>query len=254
MNGRRTLFTGISRRAIDLQRWDPETVVGWLEDDYHHLGVTLAHDGTTIRDVRTDFRRHPWVTCPRAVEPLRELIGKPLVSRASEIGRLTDMRQQCTHFLDLVGLLAAHAFHEIEHRAFHAMVRAPNAAAGDDHRLRAALFEDGKEMMCWEVEGPTIMAPATAAGQSVERGFREWTETMTRTDAERALVLRRALFVATGRRFDRRAIQAAGSLDLGTVCYSFQPGVREMAVRAGDNFHPFDHAPEQMLALIGTCP
>lgn len=250
----RTLFSGISRRAIDLQRRDAETVVGWLEDDYHHLGITLVHDGHTIRDFRTYFQRYPWSTCPQAQDPLSGLIGKPLVSRASDIGKLTNMRLQCTHLFDLAGLLAAHALEGRDHRIFKVTVTAPNAHAGDDYRLRGILEDDGKQVLSWDVEGSVIVEPAAIAGQSTERGFREWTETMALVDAERALVLRRALFIAANRRFNRRGVMEADSIDFGAVCYTFQPETRKAAVRACENFHPFDDIPEQMLSLRDTKP
>jgi len=68
-------YSGCFRRLIDLKAWDERTVVGWLEDDHHHFGITLIHDRAVVTDVRTAALRHPWVTCPSAGEPLRVLVG-----------------------------------------------------------------------------------------------------------------------------------------------------------------------------------
>jgi hypothetical protein len=75
---------GIFRRQIDLRAWDGHTVVGWLEDEFHHFGVTLIHDGGHIRDVRVATPRHPWSTCAGAGVPLRALIGQPLTGRCAD--------------------------------------------------------------------------------------------------------------------------------------------------------------------------
>jgi len=80
------------RRLIDLHCTDDATVTAWLEDDFHHFGVTVIHDGKAIVDIHAAAPRYPWTTCPGALHELRALIGKPLVRRASDIGRLLQMR------------------------------------------------------------------------------------------------------------------------------------------------------------------
>ena len=87
-------FDGTYRRQIDLDAPDASTVVGWLEDESHHFGLTLVHDGTHICELRMAAPRYPWTTCAEAGRPLLALIGKPLVARASQLGTLADVRLQ----------------------------------------------------------------------------------------------------------------------------------------------------------------
>lgn len=248
-------FGGCFRRVIDLRRWDKETVVGWLEDDYHHFGLTLNHDGTTVKELKLAMPRFPWTTCPRAIEPLRELIGKPLIGRCADVGRLIDMRQQCTHLFDLVGLMSSHAFHGRDHHRYHATVRAHPSSHVESHRdcLRATLRLDEVEVTAWDLRALTIMGPAASAGFSIDKGFREWTETLDEITAERALVLRRTVFTATGRVKTSRPGRTAAEAGLPPLCFSFQPGRREVAERTGTR-HPYDTAPEKMLVLVETKP
>jgi len=79
---------------IDLRIVDARRAVGWLEDDFHHFGVTIEHEGGRVVDVRMAAPRTPWSTCPGAAKPLQALLGKPLVARASDVGSLLDMRLQ----------------------------------------------------------------------------------------------------------------------------------------------------------------
>lgn len=36
---------GRLRRLFDLRQADERTVVGWIEGDFHHFGITLTHEG-----------------------------------------------------------------------------------------------------------------------------------------------------------------------------------------------------------------
>jgi hypothetical protein len=248
-------FFGCFRRAIDLKRWDHETFVGWLEDDFHHFGLTLVAGDGVVRDLRVAALRYPWGTCGQAGEPLRSLIGQSLVARASDVGRLVDMRRQCTHLFDLAGLLLAHAYHQRDHRSFRATVtRMPGDEGEGEPRLRATLFEDRDIVMWWDLDGHTIVAPELCAGRSVDRGFREWTEAMTIDEAEQAFVLRRAFFVGTGRMVVIRGGMTAADVGYPPVCHTYQPGVREHALRRHDSIRRFDTEPEALLSSVDTKP
>src|SRR5215217_6421775 len=99
---------GRLRRLIDLDNRDAGRAVGWVEDDFHHVGVTVEHEGAIVKAVRVDPVRYPWATCAQVAAPLQALVGKPLVARSSDIGTLVEMREQCTHVFDLTGLVLAH--------------------------------------------------------------------------------------------------------------------------------------------------
>lgn len=247
-------FEGIFRRAIDLKAWDEGTVVGWVEDDFHHFGATLVHDGSKVVDIRAAAVRYPWTTCPAAMEPLRALIGQPLVERCADIARQIDMRAQCTHLCDLLGLLSAHAFHRRSHHRYHAAVQ---AIAGDPARagwLSAQLEYDGQPVLAWELHQGMIMAPAALAGRFIERGFREWSETLAEIEAEHASVLRRAVFVSRVKTFKVRATKIEA--EVPAVCFSYQPEQRRFAGR--DEVHTvlrrFDAGPEGMIARVASKP
>src|SRR5690554_7663795 len=101
--------SGCFRRFINLQNKSGE-VTGHLEDDFHNFVIYLRHDCKRVISISAEVIRYPWSTCPGAVQPLQALVAKPLVSRASDIGKLIDMRTQCTHLFDLAGLMMAHAY------------------------------------------------------------------------------------------------------------------------------------------------
>lgn len=249
-------FEGVYRRQIDLTRHDERTVVGWLEDESHHFGITLVHDGHHIREVHAAAPRYPWTTCPGAAEPLQALVGKPLMGRCAALGSLIDMRLQCTHVFDLASLAIAHAYAGREHRHYHGAVEPlratePAAPAG---RLRATLQCDGRQVLCWDLDGDSIVAPPPYAGHTIYHGFRQWTDTLGTEEAEHALVLRRVVFVSNGRRIRIEHLGSAAELGQGPVCHSFQPAQREQAIPMPDSRRRFDTTPEAMLALVHKRP
>jgi hypothetical protein len=61
----------------------PGSVCSEVEDDFHHMRVTIAHDGVVARTVKASLLRAPWSTCPEAVDKCEqtftgvELLGFP---------------------------------------------------------------------------------------------------------------------------------------------------------------------------------
>ncbi|MDY0012578.1 MAG: DUF2889 domain-containing protein [Rhodocyclaceae bacterium] len=253
-----TDFEGTYRRLIDLKAWDPRTVVGWLEDDYHHFGITLVHDGARITDLRVAEPRYPWTACPGAAEPLKSLIGKPLFGRCADVGQYIDMRLQCTHLFDLAGLLAAHAYHQRDHHRYHAVVSRVDTVepAAPKGWVRGSLSRDGATSLAWDVEldSGAILQPAEAAGKSIDRGFREWIEGMDEARAEQAFVLRRAIFVSRGRKITLTEPHVANDMGMPPVCHNHQPGQRMASVRILESIRRFNAGPAGMLALVDTKP
>jgi hypothetical protein len=247
---------GIFRRQIDLRAWDEHTVVGWLEDEFHHFGVTLTHDGGRIRDLRVATPRHPWSTCAGAGVPLRALIGQPLTGRCAAAGALVDMRRNCTHLLDLASLAVAHAWSERIQRRYHGTVQALSDVVDVAARgaLRATLRRDGREVLSWDLLGYAITAPETMAGRSILHGFREWTDGLDAADAEDALVLRRVAFVSFGRRVDIERFAVAAELGQGPVCHTFQPERSAIALRMPTPPRRYDAAADAMLEHIDRQP
>jgi hypothetical protein len=247
---------GIFRRQIDLRAWDGHTVVGWLEDEFHHFGVTLIHDGGHIRDVRVATPRHPWSTCAGAGVPLRALIGQPLTGRCADAAALVDMRSNCTHLLDLASLAAAHAWSGRVQRRYHGTVQPLSDVVDGAARgaLRATLRRDGREVLGWDLLGYAITAPATMAGRGILHGFREWTDSLDPADAEDALVLRRVAFVSFGRRVNIQRVAVAADLGQGPVCHTFQPERSASAVRMPVAPRRYDATADAMLEHIDRQP
>jgi hypothetical protein len=257
MRNQYPLAGGRGHRQIDLKAWDEHTVVGWLEDDFHHFGVTVTHDDGVVTDVRMSSPRTPWATCGGAALPLRSLIGKPLIARSSDIGKLIEMRLQCTHVYDLTGLVLAHAAHGRTHRRYHVIADDREVLPHEGQRSLAdfgpghvELFCDGERVLCWDIDRDRIVAPAEAAGRPLQKGFREWTETMDEEQAEYATIVRRALLVIGGRSMNHDDFINADAMGQPALCHSFQPGQRERAWRHFGNTRNYEDTPEQMLRFV----
>ena len=55
---------GIYRRRIHLHAHRDNEVRGLLEDDFHHFGVRLRHDGKRVTAITGEDIRVPWSACP----------------------------------------------------------------------------------------------------------------------------------------------------------------------------------------------
>jgi hypothetical protein len=255
---------GLFRRAISLDHRGPGRVVGWLEDHYHHFGVTIDHAEGHVRDVRMAAPRFPWATCAGAAVPLRALVGQPLITRASDLGRLIDMRLQCTHVFDLVALALVQAATGRPDRTYEVQVpdRAvtvnPDAANAAEINLfgpgEVSLLRDGERVMHWSLDGQTITGPDPYGGHSLAQGFRQWTETMPEEEAEHATIIRRALLVAGGRYQDLDVFPTSAAQNMPAACHSFQPGQRDVAFRLSGSDRNYETAREAMLAHRAVTP
>ncbi len=248
------------RRLIDLHCTDDATVTAWLEDDFHHFGVTVIHDGKAIVDIHAAAPRYPWTTCPGALHELRALIGKPLVRRASDIGRLLQMRTQCTHLFDLTGLALAHACQRREHRRYEVVVPYRELSGGKNGvpwifgPVTVVMKQNGECVARWSLDDQIITAPAEHAGQSLRRGFREWTEAMPEQEAEYATILRRAIMVGSARPIDMEGVETAADFGNAAVCYSFQPERSRIALRKADSLRDFSGGNQGMLIETASIP
>ncbi len=244
-----------ARRAIDL-RASGNSVVAWLEDDFHHFGIAMHHDGDKVVAVEGQAARFPRDTCPGAVGILQEVVGMPLHQRSTALGQYTNMRMHCTHMYDLLGLAIAHAACGRKHRRYEAMV--PDRESLDSAQLNSRiggrtapqLYRDGELVMSWEVEGDLITGPAPYTGISIGRGFREWTETLDIDQAEAAHVLRRAALIALGRLIDLQALPPEGVKATAGACHSFQPEVVKHSSRMLATTRDYSDNPQGLLLNI----
>jgi hypothetical protein len=249
-------FNGQGHRAIDIRTVSESQVTAWLEDDFHHFGVTIFHDGGCVTDVDVVTPRHPYTTCASAGQSFRALVGAPLVERASDVGRWLNMREQCTHVFDLAGLAMAHVAAGRKHRRYQTTIddRAVVAVHTSGQRTlgsgRAALLQDGVEVMIWDLDRYEITSPGTWAGQSLKQGFRAKTETLALDPAEHATVLRRSIMVAGGRSADRDTVLLPRENTKPAVCHTYQPAQRPQAAFITDSVRDWSNAQDQLLKNI----
>ncbi|MFV0276965.1 MAG: hypothetical protein ACK5HY_07250 [Parahaliea sp.] len=253
---------GTGRRQIDLRIEDESLAVGWLEDDFHHFGVSIRFGDGKVEDIRMAAPRTPWNTCAGAAEPLRTLVGQPLITRASDIGKLIDMRLQCTHVFDLTGLLLAHIgnrHQRLAHRRYHSQVP-DRPIQGSEFELasygagEAWLYQDGERVMYWQVDGDRITAPPAFAGVSLSTGFRPWTEQLPEQEAEYATILRRAMELSSARSIDSDDYPTAADMTMKPLCHTFQQHRAPRARRNFGNALDYSEHPEQMLLNVSEIP
>lgn len=255
-------FSGCYRRKIDLRNEDESTAVGWLEDDFHHFGVTIRHDGRVVTAVHAAALRVPWTTCSGALEAIQELVGKPLIARASDIGGLVEMRMQCTHLFDLSGLVLAQAVRSSSSRHYEVEMPDRPVTRWDSAGLLALAFgpgrvvlrRDGEDVMDWQLDGEGIVGPSAYAGRSLQEGFRAWTEAMPLDQAEYATILRRAVMVGSGRLVSMDGIDSATQMNRVGVCFTFQPGRRDQARFIHASRLDFTNRKALMLAEVNSIP
>lgn len=213
------------RRAIALSTRGPGRAVGWLEDNFHHFGVTVTHDGEHVQAVSAATLRIPWTTCREAGQPLTAVIGQPLIRRASRLAQMLPMQYQCTHLFELTALAMAHAATGRPDRRYDAVISTEAVASSG---MAGTLWQDGSAVMTWTVDGGRIIQPPEHQGQPLIEGFRDWLELRDDEEAEYAWILRRAFWLAAGRKaFQPKAI--ANEMGVGHVCHTFQPEQRNRA-------------------------
>ena len=244
--GERTWGDGIYRRRIDVHRVGDGTVVGELEDDFHHFAITVDHDASRVTAVAAEGIRHPWDVCAEADQPIQAIVGATLVDEPSVLGEL-DARANCTHLFDLAGLTVAHAARSVDVRRFEAEVTDPDDAGN----RRARLWIDDALTLEWLLHNREVVGPDRWAGIPLWKGFMRWAlaELDTAT-AEGAIVLRRAIDISRGRMQDlddyRSNAELAGFMT--GICHAFTPENNERGVRLVGSARDFTDQPELLLA------
>ncbi|QIG80735.1 DUF2889 domain-containing protein [Stakelama tenebrarum] len=183
-----------------------------VEDDYHHMAVTLHHDGAAITQVEPEMIRIPWTTCPGAVAVLVDsFTGMPL----DEASRTTAEKQQnCTHLFDLAVLGAAHAGDDAP------LTYDILSCDAVDGEVTAELRRDGEPVLRWSHERFTLTAPEEVAGQSLFK-LGDWIKSLSPERQEYARILRWGTILANGRDISDRVRTDKSKLPIGQ-CYTFQ--------------------------------
>jgi hypothetical protein len=200
---------------------------GWVrsevEDDYHHMRVTLRHAGGVVTAVEAQMVRAPWTTCPGAEARLVETFtGVPLAEFAA---RNSDKPTNCTHLHDLATLAAAHA-DDAEPLVYDVLAEDPV-----NGRRRLELRRNGAPAMRWlEVDGK-LVEPPQAAGLTLLQ-LRPYIDALDPQRQEEARVLRWGGIVAHGRRIPLENQSDASKMP--PTCFTFQPQNKLKAVRVGE--------------------
>jgi len=211
-----------------------------VEDDFHRFRVLLEAREGVITAVRTDARRSPNSLCEAAGDRLQELVGMALDPASAAVFNQTDQFQQCTHQLDLAGLGVAAMAIERPQRIYEVTV--PDR---QDGHTTATLYADGQPKLLWQVTGMAIEGPAPYEGLSLGAGFTQFTRSLSRDEAEAALVLRRTLFVSQGRGIDLDALGDRGPVG---GCWAWQPERIAQLRRLPENRRDFSVSAEAALA------
>jgi hypothetical protein len=199
---------------------------GWVrsevEDDYHHMRVTLRHADGVVTAVEPQMVRAPWTTCPGAIKRLQQTFtGRPL----ADFPALGEKATNCTHLHDLALLAAAHAGDDAP---LTYDVLASDAVAG---RRLIELRRDGEPVMGWVEQDGKLVEPAAAAGMTLLQ-LRPYIDALDAEGQEQARVLRWGAIVAHG-----RAIPLENQSDatrMPPTCFTFQPENKVRAIRVGE--------------------
>ncbi len=210
---------GLWRRIV---LWpQPGWIGGALEDDVHRFHIRMEHAEGRITGVRAEAVRHPWTGCPGAAPYIEgDLQGELLVDTARR-----DPMLHCTHLFDLAVVMAAHADYR-ESTQYDLRV-----ADRVDERTTATLEENGVEKVRWQLNGTGITGDAPWGGRDL-RQLSHWKRELPPIDAERATVLRRAVFVSGARQFEPPTDRAFDVAELrGGVCFNFRSPQAEQSTR-----------------------
>ena len=200
---------------------------GWvrseLEDDFHHMRVTLRHAGGVVTAVEPQMVRAPWTTCPGADARLRETFTG--VQLGEFAGRNGDKPTNCTHLHDLATLAAAHAG-DAAPLVYDILTEDPVGG-----RRRIELRRDGKPVMRWLEVDNKLVEPPEAAGLTLLQ-LRPYIDSLDAQRQEEARVLRWGAIVAHGRAIPSRDQSDASKMP--PSCFTFQPDNKLKAVRVGE--------------------
>ena len=196
-------------------------VSAWLEDDYHHLGVTLRHDGETVDRIDAEMVRAPWSTCPGAVQQLTATFAGV---RLDEVTARGEKQANCTHLHDMAVIAAVHARDPAPIRY---EITVTDAAGG----VRLCEITRDSALAQRLVERDNLIEePVEARGKTLFQ-LGEWIASLDEQAREAARLLRWAAIIAHGRAIPMDRQSDASRMQ--SNCFTFQPGRKERAQRVG---------------------
>ncbi len=196
-------------------------VRAWVEDDFHHMGVTLRHDGQTILGVEAELVRAPWSTCPGAVQQLGATFTGVRLDAAAGRG---EKSANCTHLHDMALIAAAHAGDSAPIR-----YEMTVTDATDGVRI-GEVTREGRLVLRLVERNEVIEEPAEAAGKTLFQ-LGDWIASLDDQAREAARLLRWGAIVARGRAIPME--RQSDATRMPPTCFTFQPGRKEEARRVG---------------------
>lgn len=199
----------------------PGTVCAEVEDDFHHMRVTIAHDGVVAEKVKAGLLRAPWTTCPGAMAKCEQTFTQVALK---EFSARRDKAYNCTHLYDLALLAAAHA-HEDAALDYAVFVTDPV-----DGKRHARLSRNGELVLQWWDRDYQIVEPAALAGTKL-MDLRAWIDAQDAPQREAARILQWASLIAHGRTIPLEQQNDASRMPPN--CHTFQPEQAAKAKRTG---------------------
>jgi len=236
---------GVFRRRICLQS-EGLRVIAEVEDVSHGFRVHMQHDETHVTDIGAEMLRHPFNTCPGAIDQLQLFAGWALASERSTIRRDIDPSVNCTHLYDLAVLALAHATRPQRQRIYD--IEVPDIIDG---QTAVTVHRDGMLVHSWQIKENVIVAPESLSGVPIMKGFyRKASDQFVGDELEAATVLQMGFYVSRARMLDPQT--AAGMLAAAdgmphAACHTYGVGVVEQAWRIGGTERDFTDAPEMLL-------
>lgn len=224
---------GCFLRVWAMQRLAPDRLRVAMEDPFHALMLTIAHDDSIVTGVEADWIRHPLSSCTGAAAFLSGMAGTPLVAGILSAGRETDAASHCTHMFDSFRLGVAHIAQRWPDRRYDILL--PDRLEGPQ---TARLLIDGKERLSLTLAPDmTILSPADLVGAPLLRGFARWAkDRISRDQFAHLFMLQRAIFVSWGRKVDMARYRGGPAAIAGPPpgsCYAAQPARYADATRVG---------------------
>jgi hypothetical protein len=206
---------------------------GALEDDIHHVRVTVRHDGARITEAVGEAVRLPWSTCPGSEAGIASLVGTELAAATRGLKSAYRADTHCTHMFDLAQLVIAQAARGDGAVDYLATVDVPDVG-----EMHAEITRDGVTVITWDVERYT--QPAMPTDDAI---------------TEAAFVLRRAVWLApiSSMRFDEYETVGPTGLPPGT-CWTAQPERIEVAFRHRGSQRHYGAAPDGPDAMLAGFP
>jgi hypothetical protein len=199
-----------------------DSVSAWVEDDYHHMGVTLHHDGETITRVAADMVRAPWSTCPGAVEQLAATFTGVRLDEAVTRG---EKQLNCTHLHDMAVIAAGNA-------RGNAPTRYEITVTDSVEAVRIAEITREGALVLRIVERESIIEePAEAAGKTLFQ-LGDWIASLGLEEQEAARLLRWGAIIAHGRAIPME--KQSDATRMPPNCFTFQESRKGKAKRVGE--------------------